>query len=91
MNEKRDRRGFLQTSVAAGAALTLTGTTLSHADTPTAPATPAAPAAPQPNPRVRPGRVTWHADFAAACAASRTSGKPVLLFQMMGRLDQKLC
>jgi hypothetical protein len=35
--------------------------------------------------------VRWHADFAAACAAGRGSGKPVFLFQMLGRLDQKFC
>src|SRR5207245_4242632 len=39
------------------------------------------------NPKVAPGRVTWHPSFAAACKAARTSGKPVLLFQMMGKLD----
>ena len=43
------------------------------------------------NPKVAPGKVTWHADLAAACAAARKSGKPVLLFQMMGRLDQQFC
>ena len=43
------------------------------------------------NPKVPPGKVTWHNDFAAACAASAKSGKPVLLFQMMGKLDDKFC
>ena len=43
------------------------------------------------NPKVEPGKVRWHADFAAACRAAGRSGKPVLLFQMMGRLDQKFC
>jgi hypothetical protein len=43
------------------------------------------------NPKVAPGKVTWHKDLATACAASRTSGKPVLLFQMMGKLDDKFC
>jgi hypothetical protein len=43
------------------------------------------------NPEVEPGLVPWHADFAAACAAAKSSGKPVLLFQMMGRLDQQFC
>ena len=43
------------------------------------------------NPRVEPGRVRWHPDFAAACRASAASGRPVLLFQMMGRLDEKFC
>jgi hypothetical protein len=43
------------------------------------------------NPKVAPGRVSWHPTFAAACAASRASGKPVLLFQMMGNLDKQFC
>jgi hypothetical protein len=43
------------------------------------------------NPRVKPGKVRWHRDFAAACAAAKKSGKPVLLFQMMGKLDEQLC
>lgn len=43
------------------------------------------------NPKVQPGLVHWHASFEAACEAARRSGKPVLLFQMMGRLDQKFC
>jgi hypothetical protein len=43
------------------------------------------------NPKVQPGKVRWHADFAAACKAATKSGKPVLLFQMMGRLDEKFC
>ena len=43
------------------------------------------------NPKVAPGRVSWHPTFAAACAASRVSGKPVLLFQMMGNLDEQFC
>ena len=52
---------------------------------------PAAPAADFANPKVEPGKVRWHTDFAAACRAAGRSGKPVLLFQMMGRLDQKFC
>lgn len=43
------------------------------------------------NPRVQPGRVQWHASFAAACQAARKSGKPVLLFQMLGKLDDQFC
>jgi hypothetical protein len=43
------------------------------------------------NPRVPPGKVRWHPDFDTACRAAAQSGKPVLLFQMMGRLDQKFC
>lgn len=41
------------------------------------------------NPTVKPGKVTWHADLATACRRAKESGKPVLLFQMMGRLDQR--
>ena len=50
-------------------------------------ADPAVPA----NPKVAPGLVRWHADLAAAQAASRVSGKPVLLFQMLGNLDDEFC
>ena len=41
--------------------------------------------------RVEPGLVRWHADFAAARAAATRSGKPVLLFQLLGRLDEEFC
>lgn len=43
------------------------------------------------NPRVAPGLVRWHADFGAAREASARSGKPVLLFQLLGRLDEEFC
>jgi hypothetical protein len=43
------------------------------------------------NPQVEPGKVRWHADFAAACAAAARSKKPVLLFHLLGRLDQQFC
>jgi hypothetical protein len=43
------------------------------------------------NPKVEPGKVKWHADFDTACKASAKSGKPVLLFQMMGKLDDQFC
>jgi hypothetical protein len=43
------------------------------------------------NPRVQPGKVNWHKDFATARAAAARSGKPVLLFQMMGKLDEQFC
>jgi hypothetical protein len=43
------------------------------------------------NPKVLPGKVRWHKDFDAACQAAKKSGKPVLLFQMMGRLDERFC
>lgn len=38
-----------------------------------------------------PGLVSWHESFAAALAASRTSKKPVLLFHLLGRLDDPFC
>jgi len=41
------------------------------------------------NPKVAPGRVSWHPSFSAACEAARNSRKPVLLFQMMGKLDEQ--
>jgi hypothetical protein len=43
------------------------------------------------NPRVEPGLVKWHANFADACAAAEQSGKRVLLFHMMGQLDKQFC
>ncbi len=58
-------------------------------------ATTPAPAAPAKeefvNPKVEPGKVKWHADFDTACKAAAKSGKPVLLFQMMGKLDDQFC
>jgi hypothetical protein len=55
----------------------------------TAPAPrPVAPAEPD-NPPVEPGKVKWHKSFADAKTAAEKSGKPILLFQMMGRLDQQ--
>jgi hypothetical protein len=41
--------------------------------------------------RVVPGLVDWHADLDAAQQASRESGRPVLLFQLLGRLDVEHC
>jgi len=43
------------------------------------------------NPTVAPGKIRWHADFASACQASAKSGKPVFLFQMLGKLDLEFC
>jgi hypothetical protein len=43
------------------------------------------------NPKVEPGKVKWHPDFDTACTAAAKSGKPVLLFQMMGKLDDQFC
>jgi hypothetical protein len=53
--------------------------------------TPTRPAGPTANPKVVPGKVAWHPDFASACAASRKSGKPVLHFQLLGNLDDRFC
>lgn len=54
---------------------------------------PTAPAAPKEfvNPKVDTGKIKWHATFEEACAASKKSGKPVMLFQMMGKLDDQFC
>lgn len=41
--------------------------------------------------RVSPGLVDWHASFADACEAAEVSGKPVMLFQLLGRLDEEFC
>jgi len=58
----------------------------------TAPTPAAAPVvASSDNPKVEPGKVRWHKDLETACAASRTSGKPVLVFHMMGKLDDRFC
>jgi hypothetical protein len=43
------------------------------------------------NPRVPPGKVRWHQSFADAQAAAAQSGKPILLFHMMGQLDRQFC
>lgn len=37
--------------------------------------------------RLRPGLVDWHPDWNAARAAAVRSGRPLLLFQAVGRLD----
>ena len=52
---------------------------------------PAAASAEFVNPKVQPGKVRWHKDFATARAAATKSHKPVLLFQMMGKLDDQFC
>jgi hypothetical protein len=57
----------------------------------TAPAQPVKPADGFVNPKVEPGKVKWHATFAEACAASAKTGRPVMLFQMMGKLDDQFC
>ncbi|MEO6707971.1 MAG: hypothetical protein ABIP42_00240 [Planctomycetota bacterium] len=35
--------------------------------------------------------VHWHATYDEALAASRVSCKPVMLFQLLGKLDDALC
>ena len=40
------------------------------------------------NPKCKPGLVTWHANLQEAKTASRRSGKPILLFQLLGKLDE---
>ncbi len=80
MRCQHDRRRFLLSAAAAGALVGLGEDAPGSGSTRT-----------EDNPRVRPGRVRWHADFSRACAASRASGKPVFLFHMMGRLDQRFC
>jgi len=43
------------------------------------------------SPQVAPGKVRWHADFSQACQAAKKSGKPVLLFHMIGKLTDRFC
>lgn len=41
--------------------------------------------------KVAAGKVAWQPDFDTACKRASESGKPVLLFQMMGKLDDEFC
>lgn len=34
---------------------------------------------------------SWGSDFETAKAKAQTTGKPILLFDMVGRLDEKWC
>jgi hypothetical protein len=34
---------------------------------------------------------SWHDSFEAAVEAARTSGRPVMLFLMLGRMDEEFC
>lgn len=43
------------------------------------------------NPKVQPGLVHWYKSIDAAEAASRASRKPILVFQMLGRMDDHFC
>jgi len=77
-----DRRRFLQ-SLGVGAVVGVAGTRISayayNASTAGA------------NSAVVPGLVHWRSDFAAACLAAQSSGRPVMLLHMLGRLDQQFC
>ena len=87
MLENQQRRQFLQASLAGGAILGVGGANATHGDVQvTVPVRPR-----DTNPPAAPGRVRWHDDFATARTASGRSGKPVFLFQMLGRLDEKFC
>ena len=57
----------------------------------TAPTNTAATATDSNNPTVEPGMVKWHKTLADAQAASEKTGRPVLLFHMMGQLDKQFC
>ena len=87
--------GWLTTSLAvlatALAANTYSNTSASADATPVAPAPRAVAVSEKDNPRVEPGLVKWHASFADAQAAAQKSGKPVLVFHMMGQLDRQFC
>lgn len=41
--------------------------------------------------RVPAGLVAWYRDIASASRRSKISGKPVLVFQMLGNLDDEFC
>ena len=41
------------------------------------------------NPSVEPGLIKWHADLTTAALQSKSSGKPVFHFQLLGQLDQR--
>lgn len=43
------------------------------------------------NPKVSPGLVRWNSTFEDACLSAGLTGKPVLLFQVLGRLDDRFC
>jgi hypothetical protein len=89
-------RSFLWMTAALGSVATaLAANTSRHTPAESVALAPAPRVAPDPatedNPRVEPGLVKWHASFIDAQAASRKSGKPVLLFHMMGQLDRQFC
>lgn len=80
---------YLTAALAVVATVFAVGT--SRNATAAAPATPAAEQPRDDNPRVKPGLVNWHGTAAEARAASERSGRPVLVFHMMGQLDRQFC
>ena len=50
--------------------------------------TPAKAPAPPPAPTTK---VRWHSSFDRALLASAESGRPVMLFQLLGNLDDEFC
>jgi hypothetical protein len=76
--------------------LLVTATLLAAACSPSEPPAPSpAPAAAETssaeNPPAAPGLVRWHPRVAAAQEAARASGKPLLVFQLLGRIDDEYC
>lgn len=45
----------------------------------------------QKNAAQQPGQVNWHPHLSAARSAAERSGKPVLVFLLLGRLDDRFC
>lgn len=43
------------------------------------------------DPRVELAGASWLEDFPAAVRQAQATGKPILLFDMVGRLDEKWC
>lgn len=41
--------------------------------------------------KVKPGLISWHKNLTAAMKSASKSGKPVLVFHMMGSLDDRFC
>jgi hypothetical protein len=44
-----------------------------------------------PQTTVAPGKVHWHASLTEAVQAAKDTGKPILHFELLGRLDQEFC
>ncbi|MBX9685174.1 MAG: hypothetical protein K2X27_00655 [Candidatus Obscuribacterales bacterium] len=40
---------------------------------------------------IKAGLISWRPNFEAACALASKSKKPVLVFQLMGNLDEEFC